>query len=52
MDGLGMKEVFFNEYCVTCKYKEEPEYCDECNECLNNPFQEYSHKPKNWEEAK
>ena len=52
------KEVFFNEYCKTCKYdkcKESDEPCDEClsepcDECLSEPTNLYSHKPINWEE--
>lgn len=42
------KEVYFCDYCSTCKYfkaiftdKEE----DVCNDCLNNPANSYSHKP-------
>ena len=36
------KEVFFNEYCKTCKY-------DKCKES-DEPTHLYSHKPINWEE--
>lgn len=43
------KEVNFGQYCATCKHKDEPEYNDPCNECLNNPSNTDSHKPVNWE---
>lgn len=58
MDSINMKEVFFNVYCPTCKYKDIKDtdiYTDDakeepCNECLTVPAREYSHKPINWEE--
>lgn len=50
--GLGeqYKEVYFNEYCRTCKYKKTEEGDDPCNECLSEPMNVYSHKPVNWRE--
>ena len=45
------KIVKFSEYCAKCKHKDEPETDDTCNECLNNPVNEYSHKPVNYKEA-
>lgn len=44
------KEVYFDEYCPTCKHKWQKDYEDPCNECLNNPMNLYSHKPVNWKE--
>ena len=44
------KEVYFDQYCETCKYFEIPETEDPCNECLANPSNMYSHKPINWKE--
>ena len=44
------KEVYFNEYCKTCKHFELREDEDPCHECLNNPANVYSHKPVNWED--
>lgn len=40
------KEVYFDQYCVTCKHKDTD---DPCDECLHNPVNLYSHKPVNWE---
>ena len=44
------KEVYFNEYCKTCKHEKLSEQDDPCFECLNEPVNLYSHKPINWEE--
>lgn len=44
------KEVYFNEYCKTCKHEKLSEQDDPCFECLNEPVNLYSHKPVNWEE--
>lgn len=46
----GTKEVYFNEYCKTCKHENLKEHEDPCHECLENPFNYDSHKPVNWEE--
>lgn len=46
------KEVYFWEYCKTCKYYQTYNDQDPCNECLSHPSNENSHKPVNWEEAK
>lgn len=44
------KEVRYDQYCSSCKYANESEAYDKCNECLNEPARLYSHKPLNWEE--
>lgn len=44
------KEVYFHEYCKTCKNYKLDESEDPCNECLNEPSNEDSHKPVYWEE--
>ena len=44
------KEVYFHEYCKTCKYEDTPEVEMPCNECLDYPVNLYSHKPVNWKE--
>ena len=46
----NQKEVYFWEYCKTCKYADTVETDDPCNECLNNPSNENSHKPVRWED--
>lgn len=43
------KEVYFWEYCKTCKYSATPEDEDPCDECLGHGSNENSHKPVNWE---
>jgi hypothetical protein len=43
------KEVYFCQYCNTCKHKDTPEAEDPCHECLGNPANVYSHRPVKWE---
>lgn len=50
MAELKDKEVLFNEYCCRCINKDIPETDDPCDECLQNPKNEYSHKPVNFKE--
>ena len=44
------KEVYFDQYCKTCKYEHLDEQDDPCHECLGTPENLYSHKPVNWKE--
>jgi len=44
------KEVYFDEYCEDCKYADLTEDKDPCNDCLAQPYNEYSHKPVYFEE--
>ena len=44
------KEVYFHEYCSTCKYSTLTADEDPCHECLAHPFNPYSHKPTKFEE--
>ena len=44
------KEVYFDQYCKTCKNEKTPENKEPCYECLNNPVNLNSRKPVNWEE--
>lgn len=46
----GYLEVYFDQYCKSCKYCDQNETLDPCNECLATPGNLYSHKPVNWEE--
>jgi hypothetical protein len=46
------KEVYFHEYCPTCKHKKKRAAEDPCNECLTYPSNINSHKPVNWEAKK
>lgn len=43
------KEVYFDQYCKTCKYWESDETKQPCDECLANAVNLYSHKPVKWE---
>lgn len=47
---LRDKEVYFNEYCPKCKWSKLPEDKDPCDICLENPSNEWSHKPVYFEE--
>lgn len=44
------KEVYFGEYCQTCKHEKKSETDEPCDDCLNEPVNLYSHKPIKWEE--
>lgn len=44
------KEVYFDQYCPTCKARDTPEE-DPCRECLTYPSNVESHKPVNWRPA-
>lgn len=43
------KEVYFNGYCDTCKYKNIKSTSDPCNECLSSPFNVNTHEPVMYE---
>ena len=49
-DTQPYKEVYFNQYCKTCKHKDVKDTDEPCNECLSEPIKLYSHKPVKWEE--
>lgn len=42
------KEVYFDQYCKTCHYKNTAESEDPCYECLSEPARQNSHKPVRW----
>lgn len=42
------KEVYYGQYCRTCKYRNRSEVKDPCNKCLNEPWNIDSHKPTQW----
>lgn len=45
------KEVYYHEYCKTCKYEkdDESDTNSPCYDCLTEPVNTYSHKPTHWE---
>ena len=42
------KEVYFDQYCKTCKYKDVDDVKDPCNDCLAESCNLHSHKPVNY----
>ena len=46
----GLKEVYFDQYCKTCRHADLDEIQEPCCECLEEPMNAYSHKPVKWEE--
>ena len=46
------KEVLYCDYCKKCKFKDCPESDEPCYTCLDNPVNEYSHKPIKYKEKK
>lgn len=43
------KEVYFDQYCKSCKHHGLEESKDPCNDCLAEPSNTNSHKPMNYE---
>lgn len=44
------KEVMYKDYCPKCIYADLEEVKDPCNECLNQGYNENSHKPIKFKE--
>ena len=44
------KEVYYSDYCKKCKYEKASESADPCWDCLNEPFNQDSHKPVKFKE--
>lgn len=47
---MSIKEVRFDLYCSKCKYWEKSEADDPCWDCLDQGWNEDSHKPIRFEE--
>ena len=48
----NMKEVYFDQYCPTCKHassNDKDGYNEICDECLGEGARQYSHKPVRYE---
>ena len=41
----ALKEVYFDNFCAQCVHKDNKENEPPCDECLEEPVNEYSHKP-------
>lgn len=50
MPSDNTKEVFFGNYCQLCKFCNLDEDEEPCDECLEIPFREDTHKPMYFEE--
>lgn len=46
----GYKEVYFCQYCKSCKYEKLSEHEEPCDDCLSESVNVYSHKPLYYEE--
>ena len=44
------KEVRFDKYCGKCVHRNLKETLDPCNECLDNPYNENTEKPRYFKE--
>lgn len=47
---MATKEVRFDLYCPNCKHWEKTEAEDPCYDCLNEGWNEDSHKPVKFDE--
>ncbi len=47
---MATKEVYFDVYCKKCKYWDKSESEDPCYDCLEDGWNEDSHKPVKFEE--
>lgn len=43
------KEVYFDQYCKTCKNEKLKDTEEPCCECLDHTTNLHSHKPVKWE---
>lgn len=48
---MSTKEVRFDLYCKDCKHYEKSEADDPCWDCLNQSWNEDSHKPIRFEKG-
>ena len=48
---MATKEVRFDLYCHSCKHFEKSEREDPCWDCLDQGWNDDSHKPINYEEG-
>lgn len=50
-ESINEKFVEFDEYCLTCKFKDVDQGEEPCNECLHNPINMNSVKPVNYQSS-
>lgn len=46
------KEVYYDQYCKTCKHEKCDSSDEPCYHCLDDPVRLYSHKPVAYEPKK
>lgn len=49
MDHQAYKEVYFHEYCKTCRYLNAKDTEEPCAECLGEPLNWNTHRPVKYE---
>ena len=49
MNDINLHIADFEQYCKKCKHKDISETEDPCNDCLDEPVNENSRKPVNFE---
>lgn len=50
MDQQSYKEVYYHQYCPTCKHRKVKNVDEPCDECLSEPLNWNTHRPVNYEE--
>ena len=45
MEETRFKEVYFDEFCYQCEFEKKVENENPCDKCLEEPVNEYSHRP-------
>lgn len=45
MEKYNLKEVYFDNFCALCEHKDKKENESPCDDCLNEPVNENSHRP-------
>lgn len=48
MDERNLKEVLYYPYCTSCEHYKSSEHVYPCNDCLEHPANENTHKPINF----
>lgn len=49
MDYQAYKEVYFHEYCKTCRHRDVKNTDTPCDECLSEPTNWNTHRPVKYE---
>ena len=50
MDDGKKKFVEFDKWCSSCRFEKNTAVQPPCDDCLEIPARDYSHKPEFWEE--